>query len=196
MDVIEARRRLMRDPILPPIYQRVEYIQGNGQQYILINDQFNENVIFRLVCQAENTTASSQVVLAQSARGGYWFGYSGGNYGVGSGERHTFNIPITNKVTAIIEYKENINVRIGNEEKNMEYSSGGPRGLTIFGAQGGTMWFYSKAKIWSLKGEGVCDLIPCYRISDGEIGMYNAVTKQFLTNASGTGTFIKGPNVY
>lgn len=40
----------------------------------------------------------------------------------------------------------------------------------------------------------ICDLIPCYRKSDGTVGMYDVVRKMFLTNL-GDGTFIKGPNV-
>ena len=38
------------------------------------------------------------------------------------------------------------------------------------------------------------DLIPCYRKSDGEIGMYDLVNSVFYTN-DGTGTFLKGNNV-
>jgi hypothetical protein len=37
----------------------------------------------------------------------------------------------------------------------------------------------------------VRDFIPCYRLSDGEIGLYDIVTRAFYTNA-GTGTLIKG----
>ena len=40
----------------------------------------------------------------------------------------------------------------------------------------------------------ICDLIPCYRKSDGVIGMYDIVRKIFLTNA-GSGSFTKGADV-
>lgn len=40
----------------------------------------------------------------------------------------------------------------------------------------------------------VLDLIPCYRKSDNEIGMYDLVSKTFFTN-QGTGTFTKGADV-
>lgn len=40
----------------------------------------------------------------------------------------------------------------------------------------------------------VFDMIPCYRMSDGEIGMYDLVSNTFFTNA-GTGTFTKGADV-
>ena len=41
----------------------------------------------------------------------------------------------------------------------------------------------------------VIDLITCYRISDGEIGLYDLISGQFYTN-SGTGAFNKGNDVY
>jgi len=46
------------------------------------------------------------------------------------------------------------------------------------------------AKIWN-KGDLVRDLIPCYRKSDNEAGMYDLVTETFFTNA-GTGEFLYG----
>lgn len=55
-------------------------------------------------------------------------------------------------------------------------------------------WWRIKSFIVRQAGETVCDLIPCYRKSDVEIGMYDLVSKTFLTNA-GTGTFTKGADV-
>ena len=40
----------------------------------------------------------------------------------------------------------------------------------------------------------ICDLVPCYRKSDGVIGMYDIVRNIFLANV-GSGTFTKGANV-
>ena len=40
----------------------------------------------------------------------------------------------------------------------------------------------------------ICDLIPCYRKSDGVIGMYDVVRRIFRTNA-GAGSFAKGADV-
>ena len=48
-------------------------------------------------------------------------------------------------------------------------------------------------KLW--KGNNlVRNFIPCYRISDGEAGLYDTVNDVFYTN-QGTGEFIKGPTV-
>ena len=43
-------------------------------------------------------------------------------------------------------------------------------------------------------GEDVFNPVPCYRRSDGVIGMYDTVSKNFFTN-QGTGSFTKGENV-
>jgi hypothetical protein len=43
-------------------------------------------------------------------------------------------------------------------------------------------------------GNYVANYIPCYRKSDGEIGMYDTVSKAFFASAN-TGTFTKGADV-
>ena len=43
-------------------------------------------------------------------------------------------------------------------------------------------------------GAVLLDLVPCYRKSDGEIGMYDTVSRQFFKNL-GTGSFAKGADV-
>ena len=40
----------------------------------------------------------------------------------------------------------------------------------------------------------ICDLMPCYRKSDGVIGMYDKARNRFLTNV-GSGSFTKGSDV-
>ncbi len=44
-------------------------------------------------------------------------------------------------------------------------------------------------------GRAVADLVPCYRKSDGVIGMYDLVTRTFFTNAASSGSFTKGADV-
>lgn len=52
---------------------------------------------------------------------------------------------------------------------------------------------YYYLKMW-LDDVLVRDYVPCYRKSDGEIGMYDLVSNSFFTNA-GSGTFEKGNDV-
>lgn len=49
-------------------------------------------------------------------------------------------------------------------------------------------------KYYGKNNELICDLIPCYRKSDGVIGMYDIVREIFLTNV-GSGTFTKGADI-
>ena len=49
-------------------------------------------------------------------------------------------------------------------------------------------------KYYDSSGVLICDLVPCYRKSDGVIGMYDLVRETFLTNV-GSGTFTKGADV-
>lgn len=195
MDMMEIRRRMLSvDRELPPQYQRVEYIQSSGSQYIKINDNFNAGVLFELVCQLDSVS-KTQVVVGQSARGGYWFGCDPTNlYDVGSTKT---SIQIGNKNKILLRYAT---ARLygtidGQNINGGDYVTTGPRELTIFGAQGTSAWFYSWAKIFSFRADGVVNLIPCYRISDGTIGMYDTVTRRFLTN-SGSGTFTKGRDIH
>ena len=49
-------------------------------------------------------------------------------------------------------------------------------------------------KYYDKDGNLICDLVPCYRKSDGVIGMYDKARNLFLTNV-GTGSFTKGADV-
>ena len=43
--------------------------------------------------------------------------------------------------------------------------------------------------------EVIRDYVPCYRKSDGVVGLYEKVTGQFLTNDADTGSFAKGADI-
>lgn len=49
-------------------------------------------------------------------------------------------------------------------------------------------------KYYDKNNELICDIVPCYRKSDNEIGIYDLVRKIFLTNV-GSGIFTRGLNV-
>ena len=60
--------------------------------------------------------------------------------------------------------------------------------------------FYSKTRMYYLKfcaqdGALLGDFVPCKRILDGVLGMYDAVSGTFFTN-KGTGTFLSAPLTY
>lgn len=55
-------------------------------------------------------------------------------------------------------------------------------------------WWRIKYFIIRKEGVKVSHMVPCYRKSDGEIGMYDTVRGAFFVNVA-TGAFVKGPNV-
>ncbi len=60
--------------------------------------------------------------------------------------------------------------------------------------------FYSKTRMYHVKFYGesqalLGDFVPCKRVSDGVLGMYDAVSGTFFTN-KGTGTFLSAPLTY
>ena len=59
-------------------------------------------------------------------------------------------------------------------------------------------WYYSNGKLKYFKAyinnKLKINLIPCYNVQDGTIGMYDTVEGKFYTN-QGTGDFIAGPDV-
>ena len=52
-----------------------------------------------------------------------------------------------------------------------------------------------KFQYYDKNGELICDLVPCYRKSDGVRGMYDLARKTFLTNAGTGSDFTKGSDV-
>ena len=74
--------------------------------------------------------------------------------------------------------------------------------MAIFGYTSGTSGDVSSKREYKLysarisKGhEVIRDYVPCYRKSDGVVGLYERVTGQFLTNDADTGSFAKGKDV-
>lgn len=84
-------------------------------------------------------------------------------------------------LTSQTEYTMKNNLYLFAQNYNGNARWGAERKICAFG-------YYDK------NDELICDLIPCYRKSDGEIGMYDLARRLFLTNI-GTGTFTKGPDV-
>ena len=72
--------------------------------------------------------------------------------------------------------------------------------IAIFGRYKGGADFYAgvhaRCSYFKIYEDGILvrDLVPCYRKSDNEIGMYDLVEGEFLTNCN-TGAFTKGADI-
>lgn len=67
-------------------------------------------------------------------------------------------------------------------------------GSVRFNSTAGQARQVGRFSYYDKNGTLTCDLYPCYRKSDGVIGMYDLARGTFLTNA-GSGTFTKGANI-
>ena len=113
--------------------------------------------------------------------------------------RHTLKFNYRNKTYSLDDYKTARKEITGNTTKTNTLWT-----LPLFGGRilqsttTSTVDRSSKMKVYSLKiyEKSVLqrNFIPCKRISDNAIGLYEIITKQFFGNA-GTGTLVAGPEV-
>lgn len=213
MSLLSRRRALMsaKDNILPYAYQQVEYIESTGTQYIDTNYSPNVNTVLQTEIQytvnlatAPNTeylNGLTGTVSPNNSR--FAYGYSRNVHyvyfyiGISNVNINTVVAADMNKHKFIIRADGSwqIDNKIGSQNIN-EFSSQGT--LYIFARNQDGVNKPSPLKLYSYKlyegDELIKDLIPCYRKSDGEIGLYDIVNDVFYTN-SGTGEFILGSDV-
>lgn len=200
--------------LLPNEYQQVEYIESTGTQYI--DTGIVASPLFEMVAVAQYTenyagtsgNAWSGTSVSPSRIGfGYASSISSSNFAVlfASTAVNT-GIPFdTNKHKFVIQGnvtgKWNIDGSTGNATGNVdsEFSKGTlPFILFARNAASGIGAFF-KMRLYSFKFTDnnvlIRDFIPCYRKTDGEIGLYDLINNVFYTN-KGTGTFVKGTDYY
>ena len=175
-------------------YQRVEYIESTGKQYIHTGVKPTAGVHSAWVdFQATKVVASKESwILAQWYNEGWRCG------GTGSSDATTLNLDATRGFTYT-----------GNNafERIQGYSAAStitaPYEMTLFGQrENSTVRYYDYSfyklygcKIWE-NGILIRDFIPCYRKSDSSRGVYDLVDKKFYKSSSGVSNdFIAGPNV-
>lgn len=186
---------------LPSAYQEVEYITSTGAT-AWINTNINPN----------NTTVAQFKVMPLAATGNVIFGYYIGDdasdwrFFNGSSayyfDAHNARINGGSCPANAIYELEIGDFYIKNLVTGDNILTGTPSAVTFICTSSITLnrgtngisnntWYY--VKIYN-NNQLVCDLIPCYRKSDNEPGMWDTVTKRFLTNA-GTGAFTVGEDV-
>lgn len=182
--------------LIPSEYQQVEFIQSSGAQIITVEPTFIPNAQITIEC--ESVTGSS--LLGYSGSGGMWFGHSNGRYTIGG--QLQLNVGAGTHAVAHLTYLPGSNIILTGDVNGVSGQATGivqsnlRRPLSLFGTQSNasTSFYYASAKVYRLTMEGYHDLIPCYRKSDGVIGMFDLITEAFLTN-EGSGSFTKGADV-
>lgn len=205
---------LWRSSPLPSAYQQVEWIRNqvistSSGSYIDLGFAFDKAATIYLNFTSE--IASSQPFGAAENSGKYRcmisngsnlsaYGYNGTNYitttipggakdfelkyELKKGTLKVSNLltgDVSNNLTGQVEYTMTRNLYLFAQNYNTAARIAGNQKVKAF-------QYYDKNDTL------ICDLIPCYRKSDGVIGMYDVVRKIFLTNA-GSGSFTKGADV-
>lgn len=202
--------------VLPADYQRVEYVESTGTQYINTGVKVSTNNKIIMDLQFTDTTY-------QQINGGYYiYRASGTSYtirndiGVGSTDMFFMgasSTSITTNVTADTNrHIFMVNATTGewsidNVSGSVTPDSHSDYEVTLLiGARSGrnvngrvlAPATYCEEKIYNVKiytsGNLVRDFIPCYRKIDNVAGLYDVVNDVFYTN-SGSGSFTVGPDI-
>ena len=219
MDMMAIRRRVLmggrkKKSRLPDEYQEVEYIEGTGTQYIDVTTSLKEREFEIVLMPTAKRTNGAMFT------GGSLYSDTDGACALiwtsGIGVRRILNKVSGDSATTSIDGVLNKKIRLKCYKSLAEVSNEDTGeiivnntnivsslwGIPIFlfhgGSNGAYRTRYVKGRIYYAKylsgGALEAELIPCYRKSDEEIGMYDTVSKTFFTN-SGTGTFLKGVDV-
>ena len=211
MNYLQMKKKAMLNYVsggspLPSEYQEVEWIGNNAGAYLLINSaplkadhieteiacEFANNDEY-LICGYGWNTNNNRFGMGGRYNGK--FHYAFGNAGTNApptmattydNDFHTWTYE--NGVFEIVDKSDTADV------SGRTYGDDTSRKIQIF--KGYARVLSGKIKSFTQKrnGEQIVNLVPCYRKSDNEIGMYDTVTQTFYTN-SGTGTFTKGQDV-
>lgn len=198
---------------LPSGYQQVEYIESSGTQYIdtgiipntntkieakvLITQHASADSYDSLFGTIERTTTNVQTFDIQMSPTNYFY-FSSGEWGVD-------NISVASGINTEYNISFSVNGQITVNGNSYTLTSGWDNTnsltLSIFALHYFYDYFYSNYSYMKLYSFAIYDgnilvrnFIPCYRISDNVIGLYDLVNGAFYTNA-GTGTFTKGSDV-
>lgn len=208
---------------LPAAYQQVEYIQSDGNGYFdtgVLASDYPDGIkyVFRGNVTSYQTTSAIYWfgALANGCRSGnvasgsvllYVLIGGGGDYSdyitkPTAGQDFEFVFQGTPKAAHdIVASLNGTQLTKGNAAmKNSEQPATNIYFLTAKGTSAATTAnrkYYGKVYSFTMdsaNGTPIRNFVPCYRKSDGVIGLYDTVTDAFFTNI-GTGNFTKGANV-
>lgn len=181
--------------ILPKEYQQVEYIESTGTQYIDTGIILRNNN-WRIETDIKYTEYTDSRQLIGSVTSGYYFGINtDGYYELGGTSLSNVLANLDDYDKVIYSNNSNTNVKTlnVNDTDVITRTNGSPSANNnyIF-ATGGNAKNYCKMRLKSYKltigNTLMLNLVPCYRKSDNEVGLYDLVNDEFYTN-QGTGDF-------
>jgi hypothetical protein len=195
-------------------YQRVEYIASDGNQYIVTDFVADDNTcgIEAVIAVGNYNSTATMGSRENSGNTRFYLPYPLGSTSVYYGFGAAPKVTATVSQTAPFRWQTNfINSRLAGVY-TFDGASVGSAAITenltphtvpvaIFGLYSGVDGGVTSAKNMKLysarcsKGfDVVREYIPCYRKSDGVIGLYEKLTGTFWENV-GTGAFTKGADI-
>ena len=190
---------------LPDEYQKVEYIESSGTQYIMTNIiPSDTNGMYAKVASMNTSSDVIFVGSKGSSNSRFWLGNTGGGFYFGWNMYTTNRPAITRDSINIIKLNYlNDRKKVYNDnilESNIEtLSSDNKSPISIFAANvNGSISYRSSIKLYELKvskdSNVIANFIPCYRKNDNVIGLYDIINGVFYEN-NGTGSFNKGIDI-
>ena len=184
-------------------YQQVEYIYSNDGQVITLDYIVQEDDVITLKFQQKFQNGDKHVCMASDGTTGVWFNLAttGFYYRFGGSTSMYYksekdNYAINNITIKKGEGKINDEITI-----KLPYTKMPQVPLNIFAGKHpttGEYYAFTSVYLYSfcIMNGGIkkIELIPCYRKSDGEIGLYDTINNIFYTNL-GTGEFLKGTDI-
>ena len=201
---VRPRLGVSDEIVIPSEYQRVEYIESTGTQYINTNFYSNKcRAVYKVEFiesggHVSAIWASNYDLVYMPSGNPLGFNISGYN-GIGLNYNTSTNTPY--EIDATI-YSGKQQISVDNEkiyENTLSFSQTDRKYYIFCGNENNsTTWAYSKIKLYYIKyydDENLeRNMIPCYRKSDGVIGLYDLVYNKFYPN-NGTGVFLKGEDI-
>jgi hypothetical protein len=187
---------------IPPEYQQVEYLESTGTQYIELNIPHHDEWMIKFLTSTWNKNqhvfGNSKTILYQDYVNDFFHytGYTWNTNYIKVGELDTNHIyQYSVKQISSSSAQKDFNGVLSEIPHKDLFQEGLYRLFhsiwpgTAGKWEGNIYEFYTKSQ-----GNETLHLIPCFRKSDDEVGMYDLVSGKFYTNA-GTGEFIVGPDI-
>lgn len=202
--------------LLPVEYQKLEYIESTGSQYIdagvitispdalleseikFLKPTFDAFDLYQTLFSVYSPWENEGDVMLKQYNTQIFFDYFGSSAQQSIVNNEIYEVNLKGSDRAIISANTFINTgsQITNTTFFSSYLSIFANKYRLANSTQTDVAQYASARIYYLKmsldGNLVRDFIPCYRRSDGVAGMYDKVTETFFVN-SGNGDFIKGP---
>lgn len=211
--MISIRRKLMakmQSGRLPAEYQEVEYLEGQGGQWIQTNVRQRSGLRAKYRILFTSHISDTQQVFATNANyekslyfpyisaGKWYYGYDGAvNTGISIAANTTYEVDSSLDAGNQIVNIDGNTIATGRNTTNISSTNR----MGLFANANRDVPRYAYARIYyfdvfdTVSDTQILKFVPCYRKSDSKPGMYDLITDSFLVNYNTGADFTVGPDV-